>query len=73
MIDEIYKKERQYVPSFDKDNILTVRSPIFELQKYHKLKSHTGVEQANIPNFSQMTESQKRLAIADINKSPTLG
>lgn len=35
MIDEIYKKERQYIPSFDKDNILSSKSAIFELQKYH--------------------------------------
>lgn len=44
LIDEIYKKERMYIRNYDKDNILTVRSPIFELQKFHNLKSSTGVE-----------------------------
>lgn len=31
MIDEIYKKERKYVTNFDRDNMLTSHSPIFEL------------------------------------------
>jgi len=35
MIDDIYKRERMYVGGYDRDNILTSSSPIFELQKFH--------------------------------------
>lgn len=59
MIDEIYRKERQYVPSYDKDNILQIRSPIFELQKYHNLKSQTGVETHNKAPSQQTHYVQK--------------
>jgi hypothetical protein len=31
LIDEIYRKERAYIGNYDKNNILTIRSPIFEL------------------------------------------
>ena len=44
LVDQIYKKERQYTKNYDKDNILNGRSPIFDLQKFYNLKSHTGVE-----------------------------
>ena len=33
MINDIYRKERQYIPSYDKDNQLSKHSPIFELQR----------------------------------------
>lgn len=44
LINQIYKKERTYVKSNDKDNTVTVSSPIFDLEKIHNLKTHTGVE-----------------------------
>jgi hypothetical protein len=40
IIDSLYKKERKYVSNADKDNYLNFRSPIFELQKYHALKTN---------------------------------
>ena len=40
IIDSLYKKERKYVSNADKDNYLNYRSPIFELQKYHVLKTN---------------------------------
>ena len=49
LVDQIYKKERQYTKNYDKDNILNGRSPIFDLQKFHNLKSHTGVETSFAP------------------------
>ena len=44
MINSIYKKERQYVANYDKDNFLNKHSAIFELSKFHRLKSVTGVD-----------------------------
>jgi hypothetical protein len=44
MIDDIYKKERLYVSSVDRDNTFTPREPIFQLERYRNLKTHTGVE-----------------------------
>lgn len=46
LIDEIYKKERLYVRNEGRDNRLTVSSPIFELSKYHNLKTASGVEKS---------------------------
>ena len=37
--DQLYQKERKYVSNADKDNFLNSQSPIFELQKYHNLRS----------------------------------
>lgn len=50
LIDQIYKKERRYTKNYDKDNILNGRSAIFNLQKYHNLKTQTGVESNVVPN-----------------------
>ena len=44
MINEIYRKERVYVPSYDKDNFIASQANIFELQRTHNLKSQSGVE-----------------------------
>jgi len=41
MIDDIYRKERTYIPSYDKDNILCERSAIFQLENYHNLRCAT--------------------------------
>ena len=41
MIDDIYRKERTYIPNHDQDNILWERSAIFHLENYHNLKSTT--------------------------------
>ncbi len=44
MIDDIYKKERVYISSVDRDNTFTPMEPIFHLERYRNLKTHTGVE-----------------------------
>ena len=44
MIDEIYQKERRYITNFDRDNIVCTQSPIFELQKFHQLKTTKLIE-----------------------------
>jgi len=44
LIDQIYKKERQYISNFDKDNMLLVNSPIFDLDQIKAIRTVTGVE-----------------------------
>ena len=56
LVDQIYKKERQYTNNYDKDNILNGRSPIFDLQRFNHLKSHTGVEINFNPKSAQRQE-----------------
>lgn len=61
MIDDIYKKERKYIPSYDKDNILCERSPIFHLVTSYKLKSITGVEHPEPLIQAQLTTIPSQL------------
>lgn len=46
MIDRIYNKDRRMVNSLYKGNMLST-AVLTDMNRYHKLKSHTGVETKN--------------------------
>ncbi len=44
MINDLYAKERKYISNQDKDNFVSSALPIFELQRYHNLKTPKQIE-----------------------------
>lgn len=69
MIDKIYQKDRRMVNNMYKGNMLST-AVLTDMNRYHNLKSQTGVENKNYDDLWLQERVDEEMAQSGLNLSP---